>query len=100
MSTELFTVEVDSDIKRRADAVFEELGMSAGKAVNLLLNHVAVLKRIPKDFGQPPIPCLEDMTEEEFDKMIQEAFDEIKAGRGIPADEVRRMMESKYGIEI
>ena len=64
MSTELLTVEVDSDIKRRADAVFDELGMSAGKAVNLLLNHVAVLRRIPEDLGQPPIPCLEDMTEE------------------------------------
>ena len=100
MSTELLTVEVDSDIKRRADAVFNELGMSAGNAVNLLLNHVAVQKRIPKDFEQPPIPCLEDMTEEEFDAMIQEAFDEIEAGEVIPAEEVRRMMESKYGIEI
>ena len=100
MSTELFTVEVDSDIKRKADAVFDELGMSAGNAVNLLLKHVAVQKRIPKDFEQPPIPCLEDMTEEEFDAMIQEAFDEIEAGEVIPAEEVRRMMESKYGIEI
>ena len=100
MSTELLTVEVDTDIKRKADAVFEELGMSAGSAVNLLLNHVAVLRRIPEDLGRPPIPCLEDMTEEEFDAMIQEAVDEIKAGKGIPAEEVRRMMESKYGIEI
>lgn len=97
MSTELFTVEVDSDIKRRADAVFEELGMSAGNAVNILLNHVAVHRRMPKDFGQPPIPCLEDMTEEEFDSMIQEAFNEIEAGKVIPAEEVRRMMEAEYG---
>ena len=35
MSTELLTVEVDADVKRKADAVFEELGMSAGNAVLL-----------------------------------------------------------------
>ena len=100
MSTELLTVEVDTDIKRKADAVFEELGMSAGGVVNLLLNHVAVLKRIPEDLGRPPIPCLEDMTEEEFDAMTQEALDEIEAGKGIPAETVEKELREKYGIEI
>ena len=97
MSTELLTVEVDTDIKRKADAVFEELGMSAGSAVNLLLNHVAVLRRIPEDLGRPPIPCLEDMTEEEFDAMIQEAVDDIEAGRVYSIEEARAIMEAEYG---
>lgn len=97
MSTELLTVEVDTDIKRKADAVFEELGMSAGSAVNLLLNHVAVLRRIPEDLGRPPIPCLEDMTEEEFDAMIQESIDALKAGRVYSLEEARRIIEVEYG---
>ena len=97
MSTELLTVEVDTDIKRKADAVFEELGMSAGSAVNLLLNHVAVLRRIPEDLGRPPIPCLEDMTEEDFDAMIQESIDALKAGRVYSLEEARRIIEVEYG---
>lgn len=97
MSTELFTVEVDTDIKRKADAVFDELGISAGSVFNLLLNHVAVLKRIPEDLGRPPIPCLEDMTEEEFDAMIQEAIDDIEAGRVYSIEEARAIMEAEYG---
>lgn len=96
MSTELLTVEVDSDVKRRADAVFEEFGMSAGNAVNLMLNHIAVQKRIPEYLGQPPIPCLEDMTEEEFDAMIQEAVDDIEAGRVYSIEEARAIMEAEY----
>lgn len=91
------TVEVDAELKRKADAVFKELGMSAGSAVNLLLNHVAVLRRIPEDLRRPPIPCLEDMTEDEFDAMVQEAFDQIEAGECYTAEEVRRMMtEEEY----
>ncbi len=97
MSTELFTVEVDTDIKRKADAVFDELGISAGSVFNLLLNHVAVLKRIPEDLGRPPIPCLEDMTEEEFDAMIQEAIDDIEAGRVYSIEEARAIMAAEYG---
>lgn len=100
MSTELLTVEVDADVKRRADAVFEEFGMSVGNAVNLMLNHIAVQKRIPEYLGQPPIPCFEDMTEEEFNAMIQESFDEIKAGKGIPAEIVEKELREKYGLEI
>ncbi len=97
MSTELLTVEVDTDIKRKADAVFEELGISAGSVFNLLLNHVAVLRRIPEDLGRPPIPCLEDMTEEEFDAMIQESIDALKAGRVYSLEEARRIIEAEYG---
>ena len=96
MSTELLTVEVDADIKRKADAVFEELGISAGNAVNLMLNHIAVQKRIPEYLGRPPIPCLEDMTEEEFDAMIQEAVDDIEAGRVYSIEEARAIMEAEY----
>ena len=90
MSTELFTVEVDTDTKRKADAVFEELGMSADSVVNLLLDHVAILRRIPEDLGRPPIPCLEDMTEDEFDAVTEEGFDEIDAGYGIPAETLEK----------
>lgn len=96
MSTELLTVEVDADVKRRADAVFEEFGMSAGNAVNLMLNHIAVLRRIPEYLGQPPIPCLEDMTEEEFNAMIQKAVDDIEAGRVYSIEEARAIMEAEY----
>ena len=99
MSTELFTVEVDTDIKRKADAVFEELGMSADSVVNLLLDHVALLRRIPEDLGRPPIPCLEAMTEDEFDAMISEAMESVKAGRTVPAEELRKEMSEQYGFK-
>ena len=97
MSTELLTVEVDTDIKRKADAVFEELGMSVGEVLNMLLKYVANFRRLPRDLMKPPVPCLEDMTEEDFDAMIQESIDALKAGRVYSLEEARAIMEAEYG---
>ncbi len=90
-------IEVEPELKKRADVVFNQLGMSASKAVNLLLNYVVSLKSLPKDLGRPPIPCLEEMTEEEFDAMIQKGVEDIKAGRTYSIEDVRRILEEDYG---
>ena len=97
MSTAVFDVdsviEVEPSLKRQAEIVLEELGMSLTGTVNLLLDHVAVRRKLPYDLNMPPIPCIDDMTEEEFDAMIQESFKAIKEGRTYTPEEVRKILE-------
>ncbi|MBQ7268141.1 MAG: type II toxin-antitoxin system RelB/DinJ family antitoxin, partial [Synergistaceae bacterium] len=88
----------DADLKERAEVVFEELGTSTSRIVNLLLNHVAVLKKIPENLGVPPVPCVDDMTEDEFDAMIDEAMESVKSGRTVSAEELREEMSEQYGF--
>ena len=100
MSTAVFDVdsviEVEPGLKRKAGVVLEQLGMSLTSTVNLLLDHVAVRRRLPDDLSRPPIPCLDEMTEEEFDAMIQESFRAIDEGRTYTVEEVRKMLEADY----
>ena len=104
MSTALLeldsVIEVEPELKKKADVVLNELGMSVKGAVDLFLRNVTSRKKLPEELSRPPIPCLDDLTEEEFDAMIQEAFDDIEAGRTYTIEEVRREMHEKYGVAL
>ncbi|MBQ3764382.1 MAG: type II toxin-antitoxin system RelB/DinJ family antitoxin [Synergistaceae bacterium] len=100
MSTAVLEIEVDADLKERAEVVFEELGTSTSRIVNLLLNHVAVLKKIPENLGVPPVPCIDDMTEEELDEIFLDGIREIEGEQGIPSEIVEEELRDRYGIEL
>lgn len=67
------------------------------RAVDLLLNYTVRLKKIPDALLMPPIPCLDEMTDEEFDEMVQAGFDDIAEGRTYTTDEVRERLSAEYG---
>ena len=90
-------IQVDPVLRMQAEAVLAQSGMSVSKAVELLMYYTVKLKKIPDTLIMPPIPCLDDMTDEEFDDMLQEAFDDIDKGRTYTIEEARSMMEAKYG---
>jgi len=41
-----------------------------------------------------------NISKEEFDAMMQKSFDDIKAGRVRPIEDVLRDFEAKYGIKL
>lgn len=88
-------VQVNPALRIKADAVLVQFDMSVSRAVDLLLNYIVKLKRVPDVLTMPPIPCIDDLTEEEFDAMIQEAVDDVEAGRTYTIDEVRQMLEAE-----
>ncbi len=104
MSTALLeldsVIEVEPELKKNADIVLNELGMSVKGAVDLFLRNVTSRRKLPEELKRPPIPCIDDMTEEEFDALIQETFDDIEAGRCYSLEEVEKEMREKYGIEL
>ena len=96
VSDALLVVEVDPELRRKADAVFERLGTSAGGTINSLLSYVVISNRLPEDLKRPPIPCIDDMTEEELDAFIEEGVNDVKAGRTYSIEEVRNIMGERY----
>ncbi|MBQ7219627.1 MAG: type II toxin-antitoxin system RelB/DinJ family antitoxin [Synergistaceae bacterium] len=87
-------IQVEPELGRQAEVVFEQLGTSISDAMNTLLRYVVSRKKLPDDFSRPPIPCIDDMTEEEFDAMIQESFKAVNEGRTYTIDEARRILEA------
>ena len=92
---EIEYIPVDAKLKREAESVLSQIGMSYAQAVDILARRIIFRQKFPEDLEQPPIPCIEDMTEEELDMHIQRAFDEIEAGKYHTAEEVRQKMEAE-----
>ena len=92
---EIEYIPVDAKLKREAESVLSQIGMSYAQAVDILARQIIFRRKFPEYLEQPPIPCIEDMTEEELDMHIQRAFDEIEAGKYHTAEEVRQIMEAE-----
>ena len=96
VTDELSVIEVDPELRKRADKVFEELGTSASGTVNSLLKYVVISRRLPEYLKRPPIPCIDDMTEDELDALIEEGMNDVKAGRTYSLEEARRIIGEQY----
>lgn len=90
-------IQVEPKLAKQAEAVLSQNRMTVSKAVDLLLRYIVSLKKLPDALLMPPIPCLDEMTDEEFDEIVQAGFDDIAEGRTYTPEEVREMLRSEYG---
>lgn len=96
---EMSYVEVEPEIKRRAEEILNQIGMSYSMAVNLFTRQIILRRAFPVELNVParkPL-CLESMTEEEIDTAIQEGTDALESGRVYSLEEARRIIEAEYG---
>ena len=89
-------IHVDDTIKKQAESIFAELGMSMSTATNIFYRQVVLTGGVPFELKlQPRHPKnldLSQMTEKELDASLQRAHDDAKAGRVTPAKQVREEM--------
>lgn len=69
MSTEPTSLRLDSDAKKQAYAIFEQVGLKPTQAINLFLKQVALRGGIPFDIKVPNADTLA-------------AMDELESGKG------------------
>lgn len=91
---------VEPEIKEQAEAVLNKLGISMSEMVDMVLRQIVYQQRIPFEISlpKPPIPCLDEMTREEFNAELQKGLDDIAAGRVFTMDEVEARMKERFGI--
>ena len=96
-------IRVDDAIKKQAETIFSELGMSMSTATNIFYRQVVRTGGLPFELKlQPRHPKhldLSQMTKEELDASLQRALDDAKAGRVTPAKQVREEMERFMGYD-
>ncbi|MGH1379200.1 MAG: type II toxin-antitoxin system RelB/DinJ family antitoxin [Alphaproteobacteria bacterium] len=68
MSTEPTSLRLDSDAKKQAYAIFEQVGLKPTQAINLFLKQVALRGGIPFDIKVPNADTLVAMDELENGK--------------------------------
>lgn len=78
-------VRVEPDIKAKAEAILDSLGVSASAFINMTYRQVILKKGIPFPVELPSgIKTRDTMTNEEFDEMMQNGLTQAKAGEAVP----------------
>ena len=100
----LIQIRVDEATKKEADALFSNLGLDTPTAVRIFLKQAlkyhglpfAVVDTDPEVHLPRKMGALDmtQMTKEQFDSVMQNAWDSARAGRTISHEEVMR----KYGL--
>lgn len=55
--TATITARVDSDKKRQAEAIFDDLGLTLSGAINVFINEVVQYQGIPFSLRRRPLAC-------------------------------------------
>ncbi len=80
---------VEPQIKEQAETIMAQLGVPASVVINMLYKQIIMTGSIPFNLSIPKEPLARDeMTDEEFNAMMQRGIDEAKAGKVWPVDEV------------
>ncbi len=82
------TARVEPEVKAEAEAIIDQLGLSVSAVINSLYKQIILRKGIPYTLTIPGAPKARDeMTEAEFDAMMETGLAQAKNGDSIPAEE-------------
>lgn len=90
---------IEPDIKEQAEMILTSLGIPASNAITMFYKQIILQRGLPFEVKLPQMPLdVSKMTKEELDEELQKGYDDILAGRAIPAEQVFDDLHRKYGI--
>ncbi len=89
MKTTSVHVRIKEDTKKQAEAILGELGISRAVAIEMFYRQIILNKGIPFEVAIPNASrSREELTKEEFDKMMKVAIKQVEKGQTTPVEEV------------
>ena len=91
-------IRVEPNVKDGAEAVLNELGLSMSNAVSIFLKQVVMHNGLPFEVKMPSKKPLvyEDLSEEDFDREILKAMDDLDNGRTYTVEEVEKELSKEF----
>lgn len=94
-------VRVDPKTKSEVENVFNDMGITTSRAVNMFLTKVAKEKRIPFTLSAVPhVKYLDEMSNDEIIDMVSESYKRIEDGEYITGEEFIDYLEGLDKSEI
>lgn len=81
------TARVQPEIKRQAEAILERLGLPVSVLIDTLYRQIIMTGGVPYSLAVPKLPTRDSMTQEQFNAIMAEGYEQAKAGKGSPVDE-------------
>ena len=82
-------VRIQKDIKKQAEQILETIGVPTATAIDMFYRQIILNKGIPFELVIPTaLKSREEVTKEEFDKMMNLAVEQVRKGQTTPVEEV------------
>ena len=95
---ETLHIRVNENVKETAEETLGMLGISISEAVNMFLCQVNLTGGLPFEVKLPAPERVSPRSKAELYQKLQEAEDDVKAGRTFSAEEVFGRLRGKYGV--
>ncbi|MCL2342520.1 MAG: type II toxin-antitoxin system RelB/DinJ family antitoxin [Firmicutes bacterium] len=96
-NTTSMNIRVDTELKRRAEAIFNELGLSLSTAMIVFLKNAVRNGGLPFEMRLPIKPRgLAEMSKEELDAELEVGLQDIESGRYRSAEEFFAELEQRH----
>ena len=81
------TARVQPEIKRRAEAVLDKIGLPVSVLIDTLYRQIIMTGGVPYSLTVPSLPTRDSMTDEQFHAMMEKGYHQAKSGEGLSVDE-------------
>ena len=88
-------VRIQQDVKQQAEAILEKIGLSRAVAIDMYYRQIIMNDGIPFPVKIPSVPVRDEMTDEQFDVMMQTGLKQAKEGDSYKLEEVFDEIEGK-----
>lgn len=93
-------VRIEPELKEQAEDILNSLGISVSNAINMFYKQIVLQRGIPFELKMPQSRMLDltKMTAQEFDEEMERAYQDMQAGRGIPAKQAFEEIRMRHGL--
>ena len=91
---------IEPELKEEAESILTALGIPASNAINMFYKQVVLHRGLPFDVKLPasrPVD-MSKLTEDQLHAELQKGYEDAKAGRTKPADQVFAEIRKDYGL--
>ncbi len=91
---------IDSDLKKDAESILSQLGITPTSAIQMLYSQIVLTKGLPFDLHLPdakPV-SIGDMNRTELDVELNKGIESLKTGKSYTLDEVDAILSKDFKI--
>lgn len=90
---------IEPEVKEQAEGILSALGIPASSAITMFYKQIILQNGIPFDVKLPARPLdVGRMTAEQLDGVLEEGYEDVKAGRTMPSSQAFERIRREYGL--
>jgi len=89
---------IEPEVKRQAEAILAQLGMTASNAISIFYKQIILQKGLPFEVKLPKVVEIGALSKEELDAEIEKGLKDMLEGSTEPADKAFADLRKELGI--